>query len=163
LAGGLNLYGFADGDPVNFSDPFGLDACTKEELSGGRETVANKGGPICVQARDYKAQEKLLKCTANQFSLGREAVYAGAAQVDKKAAGYIVQPGQSKTTNVISAYARRYGPEIDIPTQTLRTAAKRLTGAASFYSVLGRLNVAAAAFSAGYDLGSIAGCVANDK
>ncbi len=26
LAGGLNLYGFANGDPVNFSDPFGL--CT---------------------------------------------------------------------------------------------------------------------------------------
>jgi len=24
LAGGLNLYGFAKGDPVNFSDPFGL-------------------------------------------------------------------------------------------------------------------------------------------
>jgi len=26
LAGGLNLYGFATGDPVNFSDPFGLCA-----------------------------------------------------------------------------------------------------------------------------------------
>ena len=26
LAGGLNLYGFANGDPVNFSDPFGLCA-----------------------------------------------------------------------------------------------------------------------------------------
>lgn len=24
--GGLNLYGYANGDPVNFSDPFGLDA-----------------------------------------------------------------------------------------------------------------------------------------
>ena len=24
LAGGLNVYGFASGDPVNFSDPFGL-------------------------------------------------------------------------------------------------------------------------------------------
>jgi RHS repeat-associated protein len=24
LAGGLNLYGFADGDPVNFTDPFGV-------------------------------------------------------------------------------------------------------------------------------------------
>ena len=24
IAGGLNLYGFADGDPVNYSDPFGL-------------------------------------------------------------------------------------------------------------------------------------------
>jgi RHS repeat-associated protein len=27
LAGGLNLYGFAGGDPANFSDPFGLFAC----------------------------------------------------------------------------------------------------------------------------------------
>jgi hypothetical protein len=24
FAGGFNLYGFANGDPVNFSDPFGL-------------------------------------------------------------------------------------------------------------------------------------------
>jgi len=29
LAGGLNLYGLANGDPVNYSDPFGL--CTKED------------------------------------------------------------------------------------------------------------------------------------
>ncbi len=28
LAGGLNLYGYADGDPINKSDPFGL--CTKD-------------------------------------------------------------------------------------------------------------------------------------
>ena len=27
LAGGLNLYGFANGDPVSFSDPFGLQPC----------------------------------------------------------------------------------------------------------------------------------------
>jgi uncharacterized protein RhaS with RHS repeats len=27
IAGGLNLYGYANGDPVNFSDPFGLTAC----------------------------------------------------------------------------------------------------------------------------------------
>ena len=24
IAGGLNLYGYANGDPVNYSDPFGL-------------------------------------------------------------------------------------------------------------------------------------------
>ena len=35
LAGGLNLYGFAGGDPVNFSDPFGLcleDLCIVETV-----------------------------------------------------------------------------------------------------------------------------------
>jgi len=31
LAGGLNLYGFAAGDPVNFSDPFGLCKNAKGE------------------------------------------------------------------------------------------------------------------------------------
>ncbi|MDX2060499.1 MAG: RHS repeat-associated core domain-containing protein, partial [Gemmatimonadales bacterium] len=53
LAGGLNLYGFANGDPVNFSDPFGLVPCTNAELAAGKETVANKGGAICVEGRDY--------------------------------------------------------------------------------------------------------------
>jgi RHS repeat-associated protein len=32
IAGGLNVYGFAKGDPVNFADPFGLDPC---KLVGG--------------------------------------------------------------------------------------------------------------------------------
>jgi RHS repeat-associated protein len=27
IAGGLNLYGYANGDPINFSDPFGLRPC----------------------------------------------------------------------------------------------------------------------------------------
>jgi len=29
IAGGLNLYGYANGDPINFSDPFGL--CVSED------------------------------------------------------------------------------------------------------------------------------------
>lgn len=32
VAGGLNLYGFAGGDPVNFSDPFGLSACPRGQI-----------------------------------------------------------------------------------------------------------------------------------
>jgi len=36
LAGGVNLYGFADGDPVNFSDPFGLcPPCGPWQIWGG--------------------------------------------------------------------------------------------------------------------------------
>jgi hypothetical protein len=34
LAGGLNLYGYAGGDPMNFSDPFGL--CKKARSDGKR-------------------------------------------------------------------------------------------------------------------------------
>ena len=33
LAGGLNLYGFAGGDPVNFSDPFGLCPIEKDGIA----------------------------------------------------------------------------------------------------------------------------------
>ena len=35
LAGGLNLYGFAGGDPVNFSDPFGLCPENQGGTKGG--------------------------------------------------------------------------------------------------------------------------------
>jgi len=50
LAGGLNVYGFAAGDPVNFTDPFGLcaPACTLPGLvvAGGAIVVA--GAAILV-------------------------------------------------------------------------------------------------------------------
>jgi hypothetical protein len=37
LAGGMNLYGFANGDPINFSDPFGLKAGPCDGLRGTAE------------------------------------------------------------------------------------------------------------------------------
>ena len=44
LAGGLNAYGFAGGDPVNFSDPFGLTCllegnCDQSDHAGDLRTV----------------------------------------------------------------------------------------------------------------------------
>jgi RHS repeat-associated protein len=50
LAGGLNLYGYANGDPVNFSDPFGLcedpadpkcKGLVQEAVDAGRAAVAD--------------------------------------------------------------------------------------------------------------------------
>jgi uncharacterized protein RhaS with RHS repeats len=37
LAGGLNLYGFADGGPASYRDPYGLSACpyARKSYRGG--------------------------------------------------------------------------------------------------------------------------------
>lgn len=48
LAGGLNLYGFAEGDPVNFGDPFGLcpdpkDPVCRFAIGGGRGPTSSIG------------------------------------------------------------------------------------------------------------------------
>lgn len=53
LAGGLDLYGFADGDPINFSDPFGLcPQCDEDNPDSikvnGREL--NPGGFVLENA-----------------------------------------------------------------------------------------------------------------
>jgi uncharacterized protein RhaS with RHS repeats len=62
LAGGLNLYGFAGGDPINFSDPFGLFPCGLYELPGCKgpslfstsRQVANALGAFARNYRDMR-------------------------------------------------------------------------------------------------------------
>ncbi len=44
LAGGLNSYGFAEGDPVNYADPFGLNPCLVPVVT-----------PLCVEGAEAAA------------------------------------------------------------------------------------------------------------
>lgn len=61
LAGGLNLYGFAGGDPVNFSDPFGLAGCASPSRSSWVGVRSERGRQHCsrpewsVQARWWRS------------------------------------------------------------------------------------------------------------
>ncbi len=53
MAGGMNLYGFANGDPVNFSDPFGLCPGCREGLMAAAacaaaDTPAPGPGDVCA-------------------------------------------------------------------------------------------------------------------
>lgn len=48
LAGGLNVYGYAEGDPVNHSDPFGLCA-----VAGAAGSVAMGGALAAATGSEY--------------------------------------------------------------------------------------------------------------
>jgi RHS repeat-associated protein len=50
LGGGLNAYGFASGDPVNYSDPFGLSTCFIWSNQNSPDCVADKANIASCQA-----------------------------------------------------------------------------------------------------------------
>ncbi len=68
LAGGLNLYAFAKGDPVNFSDPFGL--CP---YAGLKRTISLADCPKDERLDAFKVMEKtkMGRYFIQQFTIGR--------------------------------------------------------------------------------------------
>jgi RHS repeat-associated protein len=76
LAGGMNLYGFAAADPVNFSDPFGLRVCFK----GTRFEIKQLSTAI-RNASDTDFDLDKQNCVTNVRSRGHK-------QLDKIRAGF---------------------------------------------------------------------------
>jgi len=58
LAGGLNLYGFAGGDPINFDDPFGLCDNDKDDPKDCRTTTPAEGREIAAAAKARVASHR---------------------------------------------------------------------------------------------------------
>ncbi|MEK9502035.1 RHS repeat-associated core domain-containing protein [Gaopeijia maritima] len=106
IAGGMNLYGFANGDPVNFSDPFGL--CPVCGVAG----LAALGGGLVdagIQAAaNALVGRPILEGTGRAFAFGAAAGVAGfgigrwigrgasAARSVASGARFPTKPGQLK-------------------------------------------------------------------
>jgi len=75
LAGGMNLYGFAAGDPVNFSDPFGLLPIVPAACAAAPAACAAAGAAIVrgasLVARTPAAQRTFQAASARAHQLGR--------------------------------------------------------------------------------------------
>ena len=80
LAGGLNLYGFASGDPVNQSDPFGLSSCPE-----------GKSDPDCEES----VREKAVRAAQEYFDRAASRVISVLAQAGnylrREGAGILAQ------------------------------------------------------------------------
>jgi RHS repeat-associated protein len=98
LAGGLNLYGFASGDPVNFADPFGLcPPCYPDQPGGGFGTT---GG---TDAERWKGLGILAGITIGAVAAIAGPELAVAAATRLMARGGVVVAGAAAAGGAVSA------------------------------------------------------------
>jgi len=78
IAGGMNVFGFAEGDPVNFSDPFGLCPPKNNDYDDCDTSRPDRDPAIAAQLE--KARQRAVSntwLTLGAISLGRMAFSAG--------------------------------------------------------------------------------------
>jgi hypothetical protein len=101
LAGGLNLYGFAGGDPVNFSDPFGLcPACVGAALG-----VLEGFAVARLTGSDYTWKDAAVDATLGAVGAGLVDKLNDLRKADK---GRVVV---GETMSRVRAAAREFGAE----------------------------------------------------
>ena len=135
LAGGVNLYGFAAGDPVTYSDPFGLciwDGCIAEFLvasavvSAATRYIWNKatGRPATENmARDVQNGLLMAGALASGGALGGASFAGGAIGTQEAVAASVVgEGGALRTSQTVArqlAGQRGYIPSLAI-TETIK-------------------------------------------
>jgi hypothetical protein len=123
LAGGLNLYGYAGGDPINRHDPFGLSDCDKDMPDEERE-ACEKAAKEAAAERERaiatcKADLKRFAITTAMWSTGLGALkYAGHARTlmagggafeSQAFAGFMLNSTMLGTTSLVRAANTRGG------------------------------------------------------
>lgn len=101
LAGGLNLYGYANGDPVNFSDPFGLcpDSLSTKEREDCEKAEAEEKERRETEARAAYAS-RVMGCTQATPGFNAMLALSPLALANLKAGQGFRQPGSSAWTSI---------------------------------------------------------------
>ncbi len=124
LAGGLNLYGFANGDPVNFSDPFGLMACPPDCGPGMR--AAPFLGAGCPAIADHCAVDM---SRAGPMASGAVVGALGGAVVLAGAQGAMVAaPFAARIGAIVGAGSRISPQQREQAISRLKTAEHAIEG-----------------------------------
>jgi hypothetical protein len=118
LAGGLNLYGYADGDPINNSDPFGLRACDPPGtcVSRGAAVGATMGTALGVTAAATCAG-----VTAGVCALGAPAIIGGSISLFTSAgiAAGAIEENASEIAAEMSAWGDRIKRRVERAIETV--------------------------------------------
>ncbi|MDR0787459.1 MAG: RHS repeat-associated core domain-containing protein [Gemmatimonadota bacterium] len=85
IAGGMNVYGYANGDPVNFKDPFGLDKCKERPVEDCRTVITQDEVYFIGMAGGFVVGGGFVGSTGFYFGSGMAGIYhqgGGAVGVD---------------------------------------------------------------------------------
>ncbi|HEX5177904.1 MAG TPA: RHS repeat-associated core domain-containing protein [Gemmatimonadaceae bacterium] len=150
LAGGLNAYGYANGDPVNFSDPFGLSprACDPpgscESMAALVGTVAGAGAGVVITTACATVTLGLCTLAGPELTLGLSALGTsiglaiGSKLESSRSANDIPLVGGPPNTTVTKpGQAVRYGPDGNATTRTCARAGHGCDGAHTHEYVTG--------------------------
>ena len=91
VAGGLNSYGFAAGDPVNYSDPLGLDPC--QASSAWTECLAQAAADWGAQQGGTLGAVALNVAAAANVALEASGINAAASAGDALGSGHLASGG----------------------------------------------------------------------
>ncbi len=92
LAGGINLYGYASGHPVNYHDPFGLDRIYQNRYGREVHRVEQEGADeyyLRYRGKDYRLERALVEGDAPY-----EVHLSGADQTAMRLAGAAPRHGR---------------------------------------------------------------------
>jgi RHS repeat-associated protein len=115
LAGGMNLYGFANGDPVNFSDPFGLFGCKGRHDSTCSGALASAGffDPIALLAGGIAGGIRGLGVRLFGRAAAADALAVSAGEVGFSASGVAGAVAEA-TGGVVGQLAKSEGSKVTL-------------------------------------------------